>query len=181
MSLGTFPPWPSLSITVIQINSSAINMIMKVVMKVAKILIATYFGPIPPAVAAALVSSVNLQYLSNNSKLHPTLPSLPLVFPLPPISGVKCPLFLEMQRFPNVTDVKILSSWGEKQFCKIKHFLGKFAQCLLDFCERNILICQYLFSKNVIFGLICFKCKRLKHCIKHHSFPFLRCLTKKNI
>ena len=90
-------------------------MIMKVVMKVAKILIATYFGPIPPAAAAALVSSVNLQYLSNNSKLHPTLPSLPLVFSLPPISGVKCPLFLEMQCFPNVTDmtdVKILSSWG---------------------------------------------------------------------
>ena len=56
---------------------------MKVVMKVAKILIATYFGPIPPAAAAALVSSVNLQYLSNNSKLHPTLPSLPLVFPPP--------------------------------------------------------------------------------------------------
>ena len=55
---------------------------MKVVMKVAKILIATYFGPIPPAAAAALVSSVNLQYLSNNSKLHP--PSLPPISFFPP-------------------------------------------------------------------------------------------------
>ena len=45
-SLGSFRPWPSLSITaaVIQINSS---MIVKVVM-IAKILIATCFDPISP-------------------------------------------------------------------------------------------------------------------------------------
>ena len=54
-ALELFRPWPSPSITVIQINSLAINMIMKVV-TIAKILIATCFGPIPPA-AAALVSA----------------------------------------------------------------------------------------------------------------------------
>ena len=53
-ALELFRPWPSPSITVIEINSLAINMTMKVV-TIAKILIATCFGPIPPA--AALVSA----------------------------------------------------------------------------------------------------------------------------